>query len=127
MVDSLGRPKYELTESEHDRICDAEFPGDKVIRNAYMTKKRAKSYTGAHIDLANVANMAAPETMTARMDVEKLREAGGERLVALYSASMNYGLAAEELGIGEAALRKWFSRWLAESPATARSLARLVN
>lgn len=100
-----------------DRLCDTLFPGDKVVRNDYLTKKRAKSYTGHHVDIARIADVPAPETGKLELDLEKLTLAGGERLVALYAAGMNFGLAARELEMREPTLRKWFARWREEAVA----------
>jgi hypothetical protein len=116
VIASDGREVYTWNEAQHDRICDKLFPGDKVIRNAYLTRKRSKSYAGHCINLERVADMPAPEpSRNIKVSEEKLAQVGGERLLALYRAGMNFGLAAKALGVGEAALRKWFTRWRAEA------------
>jgi hypothetical protein len=119
--------KFDLSERELDQLCDKLFPKDNVVRNAYMTRKRAKSYSGHHIDLANVSQIAAPAEEQVVVDLVKLEALGGIRLVTLYLTGMNYGLAADELGMAEPALRKWFSRWKDESPQTIRALAAILS
>lgn len=117
-----------LSEWQLDQVCDRAFPGDKVIRNKYVTKKKAKSYTGDHMDIERLSTSPAPaEPVREPVDPCTLEALGGERLLALYQTGMNFALAADELDIGEAALRKWFSRWKAESPATMRAIARLLS
>lgn len=104
--------KFELSEREQDKVCDVLFPTDNVVRNAYLTRKRQKSYTGHHVDLANVSNVAhGQEADRPSINEDRLAALGGKRLVTLFATGMNFGLAALELGIEESALRKWFSRW----------------
>lgn len=77
-----------------------------------MTRKRAKSYTGHHVDLANVSHMAGTqEAEPLKVNESALADLGGERLRTLFLTGMNFGLAAIELKIEEATLRKWFDRW----------------
>lgn len=115
--DGLGvldghREKFELTEREQDQLCDRLFPRDSVVRNAYLTRKRQKSYTGHHVDLANVSKLpSGSEAVQLSVDEEKIVALGGVRLLTLFLTGMNFGLAARELSVEESALRKWFSRW----------------
>lgn len=117
VINSAGQEQTEWDSRTHDSLCDALFPDDKVVRNDYMTRKRATSYTGHQFDLSRLANQAEPFIQRTRLDAAHLFQLGGERLVALYQAGVNFAVAAADLGISEATMRKWFSRWRAQAIA----------
>lgn len=111
VLNLAGQEQTTWDSRAQDSLCDALFPDDKIVRNDYMTRKRATSYTGHQFDLARLANQSQPHVPTTRLDSVRLFQLGGERLVALYQAGVNFAVAAADLGITESTMRKWFSRW----------------
>lgn len=101
---------FNLTEAQIDQLCDGLYPDDPVIRNQYMTAKRATSFTGSRFGFVTLVN-DEPEYTPQRIPDEQIIAIGGKRLLAIYQANCVMAVAAAELGMREDALRRWFHRF----------------
>lgn len=108
---------FNLTEHELDEVINNLYPKDPVLLDQYMTKKRATSYSGSSYGFSLLVNKEADTANQDELKIpdEQVLAMGGIRLLAIYRASCNLQVAADELGMREDALRKWFYRWRQDS------------
>lgn len=107
-----GHEIITLTDRDQDELCRQLYPTDSVIRDDYMTRKRAKSYTGSRYGFATLTDISVEHVdHTFQLPDEQLLAIGGPRLLAIYQANSNLAVAAADLNMREDALRRWFHRW----------------
>jgi hypothetical protein len=116
------RELTELTAAQLDRLVADLYPCEPALRDERTMRHRATSYSGCFYD---VSNEPSPVYVTGTCEDdcaigERVYSMGGPRLHALWLTGFRFDLAAAELGVRESALRRWFCRWRAESPATPR-------
>lgn len=103
---------FQLNEYQLDQLCDDLYPTDHVIKNQYMTAKRARSHSGSRFGFATLTDMpATTQDVHQALPDEQLIAIGGPRLLAIYRANCVLSVAAADLGIREDALRRWFHRF----------------
>lgn len=129
IVDDSGRRRYHLTEREQDALVSSLYPDEPELWDEATRRHRAVSYSGCHYDFSNrPSDWTHADSCEEDCRVgETVYAVGGPRLHALWQTCFRYDLAAADLGMNEAALRKWFYRWRASSPRSVEVLRELLT